>query len=224
MEFKKQNLLNVFNPSDVTPGALSGIALALLPAAYVARTIESALIYLLLALVYFILSTLAIKFVQKYLPQRINFMFATLSFVSVAVFVSLLSNAFFVTFAKEYNAYVVLLSVSALPYMLEADNEDKNIHKSMVNTIQSFVGFAIVMLLIAIFREILGTGMITFGNFTNITYQLDLFSKYAFTVLNEPLGAFIALGFIVAITKGKGDFIWFSYQRFMQRYLFLIFY
>jgi len=210
MELKNQNLLNVFKPSEVNSQSISGITLALLPAAFVARTIESALIFLLLALIYFILTTLAIKAVQIYLPEKGNFLFATLSFVTVAVFVSLLSNAFFVTFASEYNHYVVLLSVSALPYMLEADNEDKGINQSMLNTLQSFIGFAIVMLLIAIFREVVGTGMITFGKFSDINYQVDLFRKYALTVFAEPLGSFVVLGFITALVKGKGDFVWFS--------------
>ena len=141
MELKNQNLLNVFKPSEVNSQSISGITLALLPAAFVARTIESALIFLLLALIYFILTTITIKSVQTYLPKKGNFLFATLSFVTVAVFVSLLSNAFFVTFAREYNHYVVLLSVSALPYMLEADNEDKGINQSMLNALQSFIGF-----------------------------------------------------------------------------------
>lgn len=224
MEFKDKNLLNVFNPSKVTAESLSSIALSLLPAAFVARTIESALVYLLLALVFFIITTMLMNAVQRLVPVTFNYIFIPLTFVSAAIFVSLISSAFFVNFAQQYNSYVVLLSVSALPYMLDADNLDKNIHLSLLNTLQTFIGFSIVMLLIAIFREVLGTGMITFGTFTDITYQIDLFSKYALTVLNEPLGSFIALGFIIAIVKGKGDFIWFFYQLYLERFSYLIFY
>lgn len=206
MEFKDRNLLNIYNPGKtVDADAIAGIAFAMLPSAYVAKTIESALVYLLFALIYFILSTLAIKGVQKFLPEKINFMFATFSFVAVAIFVSLLARAFFVTFYDSYSAYLVLISVSALPYMLEADNEEKSVHGSLLNALHSFIGFAIIMLLIAIFREVVGTGMIHFGKYTNIEFTVDLFSKYALSVFNQPLGAFIMLAFIIAVVKGRGD-------------------
>ena len=46
--------------------------------------------------------------------------------------------------------------------------------------------------------------MITFGKFSDINYQVDLFRKYALTVFAEPLGSFVMLGFITALVKVRG--------------------
>lgn len=207
MDFKNKNLLNIFNPAKVTNESLTLTILAFLPAAFVAKTIESTLIYLLLMLMFLILTTLVSKLLNVVQKEN-GFIINSVSFVIVAVFISLLSGAFFINFTKEFNIYIVLMSIGSLPYMLRADNEDKSVDKSILNTLKSFIGFALIMLIIALFREVLGTGMITFGNYTSIKFSVDLFKKYALTILSNPLGSFIILGFIAAYIKSKEEKQW----------------
>lgn len=202
MDFNNKNLLNIFNPAKVTDESLMLTVLAFLPAAFAAKTIESTLIYLLLMIIFLILTTLVSKLLNLIYEDK-GFVIHSVSFVIVAVFITILSNAFFIEFSKDFDRTLILMSIGALPYMLRKDNEDKTIHHSMLNTLQSFLGFSIVMLLIAIFREVVGTGKIVFGTYTNITFELNLFSNYALTILSNPLGSFLVLGVILAILQGR---------------------
>lgn len=205
MNFKDKNLLNLFNPAKVNNNSLIMTVMAILPAAFVAKTIESALVFLLLALIFFITSTLLAKLMQVIFKDQDSFVTASVLFVLVAVLVGIFARAFFIEFDKEFSIYIILLANGSLPYMLRADNEDKTVDKAMLNTLKSFLGFAAIILIVAIFREILGTGMITFGTYTSITINVNLFKNYALTLLANPLSSFLVLGFITAILKGKEE-------------------
>lgn len=201
MDFNNKNLLNRFNPAKVTDEALMLTVLAFLPAAFVAQTIESTLIYLLLMLVFLIVTTFVSKLLNILFKEK-AFIIHSMSFVITAMFVTILANAFFIQFSNEFGRTLILMSIGALPYMLRKDNEEKTLDKSMLNTLQSFIGFSVVMLIIAIFREVVGTGKITFGIYTNVSFNLDLFSDYAITIVSNPLGSFLVLGVILAILQG----------------------
>lgn len=201
MDFNNKNLLNRFNPAKVTDEALMLTVLAFLPAAFAAQTIESTLIYLLLMLVFLIVTTFVSKLLNILFKEK-AFIIHSMSFVLTAMFVTILANAFFIQFSNDFGRTIILMSIGALPYMLRKDNEEKTLDKSMLNTLQSFIGFSVVMLIIAIFREVVGTGKITFGTYTSLSFSLDLFSNYAITILSNPLGSFLVLGVILAILQG----------------------
>lgn len=208
MSVKDQNLLNIFHPHEVNKKSVSLLIYSLLPAIFVTKTLESTLVYLLFSFIYLILVTFLGKLIYKTVREELIPIIVPFIFISTAVLVSLLSNAFFINFSKDYNLYIIILSVSALPYMLIADNEKRNIGYSVLNSLQSFLGLMVIMIVIGFFRELLSTGMITFGNYTNIKFQLNLFKDYAMTVFSNPLGAIILLGFIVAIFNKRGARIW----------------
>lgn len=208
MNLKNMNILNFFSKNEVNNQTISLLALSLLPAVFVTKTIEAALVYLLLFVIYIILSTLLSKLINKVVPKGLKWIIVMISFVGLATLISLIANAFFVTFYNEYNIYIYLFAINALPYMLMEDDLEKGVGKSLVNALKSFIGFFIIMFLVAVLREVLGTGMIVFGTFTNISFSVNLFSNYAFSILTNPYGALVILGLllagIVAISK-KGE-------------------
>ncbi|WP_162140252.1 Rnf-Nqr domain containing protein [Haploplasma axanthum] len=198
MQLKNKNLLNIFNIKDVNDQSMTLLVLALLPGLFVTKSIEATLIYLLLYAIFIILVTLVFKLIEKIVPNDINWIVVIVSVVGVSAFVAILANAFFVNFAKDYELFIYLFAVSSLPYMLNADNEKKNVGKSLVNSLQSFIGLVIIMLFVSILREVIGTGMIVFGNYSEISFNVNLFSKNAISIINEPLGAIIILGLLLA--------------------------
>ena len=88
--------------------------------------------------------------------------------------------------------------------MIKADNEDKSLDKGMLDTVQSLLIFALILILIAFIREFLGTGGLAFGYYLNINFTVNVFSKYAISVLLNPFGGLIVLGFILAVINSKG--------------------
>lgn len=202
MDFKNKNLLNRFNPAKVTDESLMLTVLAFLPAAFAAKTIESTLLYLLLTLIFLILTTLVSKLLNLMFEEK-AFIINSFSFVIIAIFIMILARSFFIEFANEFDRTVTLMSIGALPYMLRKDNENRSLNKSMLNTLQSFLGFSAVMLLIGIVREVIGTGVIRFGVYTSISFKIDLFSNYSLAILANPLGSFLVLGVVLAILQGR---------------------
>lgn len=203
MDLQNKNIVNLFNPAEVNNKSLLLFMYSFVPAAFVAKTIESALVYLLLAFVYIVLVFVTSLLINKTVREDLKFVVIPLIFIGLAVLVSQLAGAFFINFTREYILYIYLLAVSAIPYMLVNDNKDKTFGNGLTNTLQTFIGFAVVLIVIAFVRELLGTGMITFGSYTSISFSINVFSKYAITVLQNPFGTLIILGFIMALVNRK---------------------
>lgn len=207
MLFENKNIVNIFKPATINEKSLSLFVFALLPSAFVTKTIESTLIYLLLTLIFLILATLVSKLIDKIFKGTGNFKIASINFVIIAVFITILSDAFFIEFTKEFSIYITLLAFSSIPYMLKVDNKNKTLNKGMLNTLQTFIGFSIFMIIIAVFREVLGTGMITFGTYLNISFEINLFKDYALTIISNPMSTFIIIGLLSAFIKSKESVI-----------------
>lgn len=203
MDLKNKNIVNLFQPAEVNNMSLLLFMYSFVPAAFVAKNLESALIYILLAFIYFFLIYLVSELIKITVREDLKFVIVPLVFMALAVLVGQLASAFFVNFASDYLVYVYLFAVSAIPYMLALDNKENSFGKGLINTIQTVIGFAVVLIVIAFARELLGTGMITFGTYTSINFQIDIFSKYALSVLQYPLGSLIILGFIMALINRK---------------------
>lgn len=205
MDVKNKNIVNIFNPAKINNQSIVLFMFAFLPAAFVTKTIESTLVYLLLSLIFLILNTFVSKVINLTVSKELKFIVVPLVVISLTILVSLFSKAVFINYSNEFNKFTYLMAVSSLPYLLSADNKELSIGKGLVNTIQTFVGFGIVMVMIAFFREFLGTGGFTFGKYTSIKFSWDLFSKYAISILQNPYGVLIILGFIVALVNRRGE-------------------
>ena len=66
------------------------------------------------------------------------------------------------------------------------------------------IGFAVSLAMIGFARELFGTGTIQLGQVLPLGFEYTLFSglgleKYAYSVLVQPPGAFLVIGFLLAI-------------------------
>lgn len=205
MDLKNKNIVNIFNPAKINHNSIVLFMFAFLPAAFVTKTIEATLIYLLLTFAFLLTNTFVTLLINKTVTKELKFLIVPLTVMALATLFSIFSKAVFVNYSAEYNILTYLMAVSSLPYLLGADNKGATIGKRLVNTIQTFVGFSIVMLLVALVREFLGTGGFTFGKFTSIKFSIDLFSKYAISILQNPYGVLIIFGFVVAVVNKRGE-------------------
>lgn len=204
MEVKNLNILNIFSKREINNKSLSLLTLILLPAVFVTKSLEATLIYLLLFAVYMILTTLVSKLIKVTAPKNMKWLLTIVSFVGIATLVAITAEAFFINFFADFSLYVYLFGLSVLPFMIKADNEDKSLDKGMLDTVQSLLIFALILILIAFIREFLGTGGLAFGYYLNINFTVNVFSKYAISVLLNPFGGLIVLGFILAVINSKG--------------------
>jgi|GEM_PF-3270060 len=199
MELRKLNLLNFFEKNEINEKKIALMMPTLFPALFVTKTFEGAFIYLIYFLIYLVLTTLTAKIIDKLVPNEMRKLIMIFSFFAISVIVAQFIDAFNIAFSNNYLTYIYLFPISALPYLLASDNKDVCVGKSLVNSLKSYLGVVAFILPIALVREILGTGMMIFGDYTFINFQVKLFPNFALRVLNNPFGAIILLGFSFAI-------------------------
>lgn len=199
MDIKNKNLLNLFNKVKLNNESVSLLVLALLPAIFVTKTIEAVLIYLVIYFIYLVLSTLVGKLVNKLLDNNNAWIATLIANIGIATLLSIVFSSILINFGNEFNIYLFFMTLSSLPYMINEDTKEENVGKSLLNALQSFLGFALLMFIVALLREVLGTGMITFGNYTNISFSFKLFPKYAMTIFANNFGSLVILGIVLGI-------------------------
>ena len=199
MDIKNKNLLNLFNKVKLNNESVSLLVLALLPAIFVTKTIEAVLIYLVIYFIYLVLSTLVGKLVNKLLDNNNAWIATLIANISIATLLSIVFSSILINFGNEFNIYLYFMTLSSLPYMINEDTKEENVGKSLLNALQSFLGFALLMFIVALLREVLGTGMITFGNYTNLSFSLKLFPKYAMTIFANNFGSLVILGIVLGV-------------------------
>lgn len=205
MDFKNKNIINFLKPANINHDSMMMLVLTLLPAVFVTKTLESTLVYLLLTFIFVVMVVMIGKLIDKIVLKEIRFIIVIITLGGLAGLLSTFAKAIFINYSNEFNLYTYLLTISALPYMLLADNEEKNFGYSMLNGLQSFLGLAIVMIMVGLLREVLSTGALTFGNYTNINFKLNMFPKYAMGVLGEPLGAILIVGLLLTVVNRRGE-------------------
>lgn len=199
MDIKNKNLLNLFNKVKLNNESVSLLVLALLPAIFVTKTIEAVLIYLVIYFIYLVLSTLVGKLVNKLLDNNNAWIATLIANIGIATLLSIVFSSILINFGNEFNIYLYFMTLSSLPYMINEDTKEENVGKSLLNALQSFLGFALLMFIVALLREVLSTGMITFGNYTNLSFSLKLFPKYAMTIFANNFGSLVILGIVLGV-------------------------
>ena len=68
------------------------------------------------------------------------------------------------------------------------------------------IGYTLAVFIIAFFRQIIGTGGLSFYNpfnSTQVFFDLHLFDEYAISLFKLPAGAFLTLGCILAFINNR---------------------
>jgi electron transport complex protein RnfE len=144
-------------------------------------------------------SSIMITLLRKIIPHQVRI---ASYIVIIATFVTVADRflaAYFPDISKALGPYVPLIVVNCLILgRQEAFSSKNGLGRSLLDSSGMGVGFIFVLILLGSFREILGTGSI-FG----IAIMGDWFDPWMVMIL--PPGAFLGLGFFIAITNWIND-------------------
>jgi len=144
-------------------------------------------------------SSIMITLLRKIIPHQVRI---ASYIVIIATFVTVADRflaAYFPDISKALGPYVPLIVVNCLILgRQEAFSSKNGIGRSLLDSSGMGVGFIFVLILLGSFREILGTGSI-FG----IAIMGEWFDPWMVMIL--PPGAFLGLGFFIAITNWIND-------------------
>lgn len=180
--------------------------LGLCPLLAVTSTVTNALGLGLATLLVLICSNATVSAIRHWVPKEIRIPIFVLIIAAFVTCVQLLMNAFTYGIYQSLGIFLPLIVTNcAIIGRAEAYASKNPIKQSAFDGLMMGLGFAIILLLLGVIREILGQGTLfdgahlLFGDWASVlrveVMQLD--SQFLLAIL--PPGAFIAMGFLIAL-------------------------
>ncbi len=203
---EKQSKKSIFLNPLIKENAIIVSLLGMCPVLGVTTSINNALgMGVAVILVLFCTNTF-ISLIRKWVPNEVRIPCFIVIIACFVTMVEYLMKAFTPDLASSLGLFIPMITVNCIILgRAEAFASKNSVVDSMLDGLGTGIGFLISCLILAFFREVLGTGGITFLNpFTNekVFSTLDVFpqlSKIAMPIFVQTSGAFIVFGIIVGI-------------------------
>jgi len=142
------------------------------------------------------LSNLTVSALRRYIPARIRMMVETLIIASYVIVVDLVLQAYLPDIARQLGPYVGLIITNCIIMgRAEAFAMSNSAGYSLLDGLTAGLGYAYVLIIIAFFRELLGSGSIW-----GIRVLGPWWTNWSIMVMAP--GAFFMLGLFIWIVKG----------------------
>lgn len=141
-------------------------------------------------------SALFVSLLRKSMPSRIRMMVETLIIAAFVIIVDIVLRAFVPDISRQLGPYVGLIITNCIIMgRMEAFALNNPPGISFVDGAAAGVGYAYVLLIVAVFRELLGS-----GTFWGIAVFGDWWINWAIMIM--PPGAFFMLAAFIWVVKG----------------------
>ena len=149
-----------------------------------------------------LLSNIIISLVSKYTPDEIRIPVYIIIIATIVSAISMLVEAYAPGIYSTLGAYLQLIVVNCIILgRAEAYASKNNVVNSIMDAIGISIGFLASMVVVALFREVIGTGAITMNDLNgNLWFKVSIIpSDYIIPLFVQPMGAFLVLGICVAV-------------------------
>ena len=149
-----------------------------------------------------LLSNVLISLISKYTPDEIRITVYIIIIATIVSAISMLVEAYAPGIYSTLGAYLQLIVVNCIILgRAEAFASKNNVVDSIMDAIGISIGFLASMVVVALFREVIGTGAITMNDLNgNLWFKLTIIPEaYIIPLFVQPMGAFLVLGICVAV-------------------------
>jgi len=179
------------------------LLLGLCPVLATTSGVSSALGMGLAMLAVIIVSNVVVSLIRHLIPNEIRIPVMIVIIATIVTVVEMLMKAYLPDLAANLGVYLSIIVVNCVIFARAESFALKNgVLDSFLDAIGTGLGFILSVLLLALAREIVGTGAIDFKSFINgeSLFLLRIFpEQYAISIFVENSGAFIMLGLLVAL-------------------------
>lgn len=181
------------------------------PALATTRSLESAIGMGILFTIVLICSSFLISLLRKLIPEEIKTPAYIVVIATFVTIVGMFTNAFLPELYDTLGVYIALIVVNCIVLgRAEAYASKNKPLDSVIDALGMGCGYSLALMLMGLIREILGTGMITFGDiFTFIPkFSIPILTfvnaegvtvyDYSIPLFVQPAGAFIVFALILA--------------------------
>ena len=173
------------------------------PALATTKTVEAALGMGLLFTIVLICSNMLVSLLRKIIPEEIRTPAYIVIIATFVTMVKMFTNAFLPELYSTLGVFISLIVVNCIVLgRAEAYASKNGVFDSLIDALGMGIGYTLAIMLMALFRELLGTGAFSFGAiFTFIPYfKLQIIPVgYEISVFQNPAGAFIVFALILAV-------------------------
>ncbi len=181
------------------------------PALGVTTSLEAALGMGVLFTFVLVGSNVLISALKKFIPEEVETPAYIVIIATFVCLVEMFSEAFLPELYSSLGVFISLLVVNCIVLgRAEAFANKNSVLDSLLDGIGNGLGYTLAIAIIGIVREILGTGMISFGKVLTFLPSVSLpilnFTSiggpdFSISIFTQPAGAFIVLGVIMAIIQ-----------------------
>ncbi|MCY4419288.1 MAG: NADH:ubiquinone reductase (Na(+)-transporting) subunit D [Cytophagales bacterium] len=152
-----------------------------------------------------VFSNLIISLVRNLVPTRVRIIVQLSVIATLVTLVSEVLKAYYYDMYKVLGAFVGLIITNCIVMgRLEAFALANRPYESILDGVGSGLGYAWVILLVAFFRELLGSGSV-FG--WKVFHAAGWESFPANGLMVDSIGAFLVLGFIIWVQRAQNGYV-----------------
>ena len=173
------------------------------PALATTKSIEAAIGMGLLFTIVLLCSSVLVSLLRKFISEEIRTPAYIVIIATFVTIVKMMANAFLPELYSTLGVFISLIVVNCIVLgRAEAFASKSGVFDSFIDALGMGVGYTLAIILMAFFREFLGTGGFAIGKiFTFIPEaKLQIIPKgYEISMFQNPVGAFIVFGLILAV-------------------------
>ena len=173
------------------------------PALATTKSLEAAIGMGILFTIVLICSSILVSLLRKLITEEIRTPAYIVIIATFVTIVKMFANAFLPELYSTLGVFISLIVVNCIVLgRAEAYASKNNVFDSLIDALGMGVGYTLAIMLMAFFREFLGTGAFTIGKiFTFIPEaKLQIIPKgFEISMFQNPAGAFIVFGLILAV-------------------------
>ena len=199
--------------------------LGLCPALAVTKSLESAIGMGILFTIVLTCSNVLVSALRKLIPEEARTPCYIVIIATFVTLVKMLTNAFLPELYNTLGVFLSLLVVNCIVLGRSESFASRNgVVDSLLDGLGNGLGYTIAICLIALIREVLGSGMITYGRtftfladlnngnpinlyllkgpilgYDEVTFQPIFSYDYSMSLFTNPAGAFLVLGIVLAV-------------------------
>ena len=202
---KEPGLADIFTKGIWKENGIFVMVLGMCPALAVTSTFEGALGMGILVMIILTLTNTTVSAIRKFVPNTVRIPTYVIIIATEVTVLKMVVDAFAPALAAELGVFIALITVNCVVFgRAEAFASKNKVVPSMLDGLGVAIGFAVSLAMIGFARELFGTGTIQLGQVLPLGFEYTLFSglgleKYAYSVLVQPPGAFLVIGFLLAI-------------------------
>ena len=173
------------------------------PALATTKSIEAAIGMGFLFTIVLLCSSVLVSLLRKFISEEIRTPAYIVIIATFVTIVKMMANAFLPELYSTLGVFISLIVVNCIVLgRAEAYASKNTVFDSLIDALGMGLGYTLALLLMAFFRELLGTGGFSVGKVFNFIPKgmLRIIPKgYEIKVFQDPAGAFIVFGLILAV-------------------------